>query len=336
VRIGRGLLRRARLPADAPVLTDAGVAATPFYRRLRRILRGPALVLSAGERSKSLRSAERLYRWLAHRRVERGDTLVAVGGGMITDLGGFVAATYLRGIPLVLVPTTLLAQVDAAVGGKTGVNLPEGKNLVGTFTPPRHVWIDPESLATLPPRQLRGGMAEVIKGAVIADAALFGLLERRAPAILRRDPVLLERVIGRSVGIKAAVVARDEREAGPRALLNYGHTIGHALEAAGGYRRLTHGEAVAIGMEAEARLAVRLGLLAPAAAERQGALLEAFGLPRRARGLDRPAVWARLLADKKVRAGTIRFALPDRIGHARFPVTPPLDLLKRALDHVLR
>lgn len=336
LRIGRGVLQRAPVPPGAVVLTDRTVAATPAFARLRRRLKGPLLTLAPGESAKSPETAARVWRWLAGLRIERGAVLVGVGGGVVTDLAGFVAATYLRGIACILVPTTLLAQVDAAVGGKTGVNLPEGKNLVGCIAQPREVWIDPALLASLPERAFRGGLAEVVKAAVIADAAFFRLLERNAARILARDPRLLETIVARSVRIKASVVARDERESGLRAVLNYGHTIGHALEAAGGFRKLQHGEAVSAGMEAEARLAERLGMLDPAVRARQGALLEAFGLPRHAPGLPAAAVLANLKLDKKVRDGRVRFALPERIGKMRFPVVPSPRHIEEAVRWALR
>jgi 3-dehydroquinate synthase len=215
------------------------------------------------------------------------------------------------------------------------VNLPEGKNLVGVVAQPRRVWIDPELLATLPERSFRAGLAEIVKAAVIADAGLFARLERGVEAVRERRPGLLERIVADSVRIKARVVERDERERGPRATLNYGHTIGHALEAAGGFRRLQHGEAVSVGMQAEAWLAERLGMLRPEERRRQGALLEALGLPVRAGGLSPAAVCSHLKADKKVRGGRVRFALPERIGRVRFPVVPDPALVRRAVAEVL-
>lgn len=336
IRIGRTALRRIdRRLHHAPIITDRHVARTPFVRRLRRTLKGPVFLLEPGERTKTLRTAETLYRWLSRRGVQRDDCLVAVGGGVVIDLAGFVAATYLRGISAALIPTTLLAQVDAAIGGKNAVNLPEGKNLVGTIAPPRWVLVDPAALASLPERTYRSGLAEVVKTAVIADGGLFDLLARRTQPLMARDGRTLEQVITRTIRIKADVVSRDERDRGLRAVLNYGHTIGHALEAAGGYRRYLHGEAVAVGMEAEGYLAVILGMLSEEALQAQSALLDILALPRRARGVTRRSIMKHLSVDKKIRGGRLRFALPDRIGRVRFPVEPPAAAVRDAVEHVL-
>lgn len=258
--------------------------------------------------------------------------VVAFGGGVVGDLAGLAAALYRRGVPYLQVPTTLLAQVDSSLGGKTAVDLPHGKNLVGAFYQPHLVFIDTQWLASLPRRQLVSGLAEVIKCGVICDAALFRNLKRRRRAVLSRDPTSLQAVIARAVRIKAKIVASDERETtGRRSLLNFGHTIGHAIEAATGYDgRTTHGEAIAIGMSAAASLAARLGLCATTVAKELDALLATYGLPRTARGVEPAAVLAALAHDKKVRAGRLRWVLPTRMGHV--VVTPDVpESLVRAI-----
>src|SRR5262249_47554257 len=250
------------------------------------------------------------------RRAERSEAIVALGGGVLGDLAGFAAATYLRGLPLIHVPTSLLAQVDASIGGKTGINLPRGKNLIGAFYPPRLVLIDPAALRTLPARQRTEGWAEVIKHGVALDAEYFNLVEREADALLQLQPAALTAAIAGSVTIKAAVVEGDEREqeGGRRHLLNYGHTLGHAIEAVSGYGAWLHGEAVAIGMVAAARLGWRLGITPDEVVTRQEKLLKRFGLPVRADELSVSALVRAALWDKKVRGGRVRWVLPTAIG----------------------
>jgi 3-dehydroquinate synthase len=244
----------------------------------------------------------------------RDCAVIALGGGVVGDVAGFLAATYLRGVPYVQVPTSLLAMIDSSIGGKTGVDVPAGKNLLGAFHQPRLVAADLNLLTSLPPVQLSAGLAEAVKHGVIADAEYFTFLERDYAAILAKHGAALERVVRRSVEIKAAVVAEDEREAGRRAILNFGHTIGHAIEATAKYEAL-HGEAVAIGMVYEARLAEALGVAAAGTAERITRLLERFRLPlERPDGAGANDLIAAMRGDKKVRAGEIRFALPKEIG----------------------
>jgi 3-dehydroquinate synthase len=292
-RYGRALLKS---------LTDAGL--TP---RL--------LTIPDGERAKSLRWASHLYDRLIKARCERGTTLVALGGGVVGDLTGFVASTYLRGVGFIQVPTTLVAQVDASIGGKTGVNHPNGKNLIGTFYQPRLVFADVATLRTLPKRELIGGFAEVIKYGVIADPDLFAYLEVHASELLACRLETLEQVVVRSARIKADVVGKDEREAGLRRILNYGHTLGHAIEAAAGYGRVHHGEAISIGMECAGRLAVRLNLCEPSVVDRQRQLLEQFGLPTRLPPrVDSKRLFAAMALDKKVKDGRLHFVLPERLG----------------------
>jgi 3-dehydroquinate synthase len=276
-----------------------------------------------GDAAKSLRELAKLYEVLIARGVDRSSVLVALGGGAVGDLTGFAAATFLRGIAFVQAPTTLLAMVDASVGGKTGVNLPEGKNLVGAFHQPRLVVIDPDTLRSLPRRELSAGFAEVVKHAAIRDADLFERLERDAEALFALDPQVLIPVIERNVEIKAFVVSRDEREAGLRALLNFGHTLGHALEAVGRYRGLLHGEAVAIGMVYAASRSEALGLAPEGTAARLRRLCQRFGLPVDPPAWPRSAYLSALRVDKKKRDSTIGFVALEGIGRARVvPLTP--------------
>lgn len=287
-----------------------------------------------GESKKSLATAKSLYDALARAGADRRTPLVAVGGGVITDLGGFVAATYMRGIPAFLAPTTLLGQVDAAIGGKTGVNLPQGKNLVGTFTQPAAVFLDPLALATLPAREYVAGLGEVVKYGMIRDAELFEGIEKGIDGVRARDPKILEEIVHRCAAIKADVVNQDEREGGVRAILNYGHTIGHALEAAGEYRLLHHGEAVSIGMEAEAFIGVELGLAGIDVLAAQNRLLKLCGLPTRVRKLPKRKLMAALKLDKKNEKGRSRFVLPEAVGRVRFGVDVAPELIESALRTV--
>ena len=274
-------------------------------------------ILPAGEQSKSLDMAQRLYEWLSERRAQRGHTLVAMGGGVVGDLTGFVAATYNRGMGFVQVPTSLAAMVDASVGGKTAVNLPSGKNLVGAFHQPRLVVADVAALRTLPKRETMEGWAEAIKHGLILDSALFDDFERHTDALLALEPETTTDVIRRSVAIKARVVSEDERETtGYRTRLNYGHTIGHALEAATEYGRLLHGEAVAVGMMGAARIGEHLGLTPPEAVERQEALLRRFDLPLRCPEVDLERVSDAMALDKKAVGKALRWVLLESVGRA--------------------
>jgi 3-dehydroquinate synthase len=275
-------------------------------------------ILPAGERYKTLNSIQKIYDAALAQRLERSSTIVTLGGGVIGDMAGFAAATWLRGINFVQVPTSLLAMVDASIGGKTGVNHPHGKNLIGAFHQPRLVLIDPQVLATLPPREFRAGMAEVIKYGIIWDSDLFEQLEAAPHLDQRRiSEELLQTILTRSCQAKAHVVSQDEKEAGLRAILNYGHTIGHAVESLTGYRTVNHGEGVAIGMVAAAQIAVDLGLWEQESADRQQVLLEKTGLPTKLpAGMDIDAILESLLTDKKVKSGKVRFVLPTKIGAA--------------------
>ncbi|MCX5968706.1 MAG: 3-dehydroquinate synthase [Cyanobacteria bacterium] len=285
-------------------------------------LEASTLVIEAGEDQKNPATVALIHDAALARQLERGSLIVALGGGVVGDMAGFAAATWLRGVAVVQVPTTLLAMVDAAIGGKTGVNHPGGKNLIGAFHQPRLVLIDPTVLTTLPEREFRAGMAEVIKYGVIGDPELFAELELAA----QRDPQaglaslnavgpdLLERLLERSAAAKATVVAADEHEAGLRAILNYGHTLGHVVETLSGYGTWLHGEAVAIGMVAAGELSLALGLWSEQDQARQKRLIQAAGLPIRFPPLDREALVQCLQGDKKVKEGKIRFVLPSAIG----------------------
>jgi 3-dehydroquinate synthase len=277
-----------------------------------------ALDVPEGEPAKTLAVADRCWQALLDAGVDRTSTILALGGGAVGDLAGFVAATYMRGVNFVQLPTTVLAQVDASIGGKTAIDHPRAKNLIGSFHQPRLVLVDPATARTLPEREYRSGLAEMAKHGCVLDAGYFDDMERSAPILLRRDLGDLERLIGGSCALKARVVERDERDAGMRNVLNYGHTIGHALEAATGYARWTHGEAVALGIVAEAGLAHRLGIASAETAARQRHLLQALGLPTRIDDVDADAVIAAIGRDKKARDGRIPFVLTPAIG--RFQV----------------
>ena len=309
------------LVVSNPVVQEHYGAAT-LAALERAQLDASLLVVEAGEEQKTPATVARIHDGAFARRLERGSLIVALGGGVVGDMAGFAAATWLRGIAVVQVPTTLLAMVDAAIGGKTGVNHAGGKNLIGAFHQPRLVLIDPTTLATLPEREFRAGMAEVIKYGVIGDADLFAQLEaaaQRDPAgalasIEAVGPSLLQTLLERSAAAKARVVAADEHEGGLRAILNYGHTLGHAVETLCGYGTWLHGEAVALGMLAAGEIAVAMGLWSQADQDRQRALVAAAGLPLRWPDLNPEAVLLCLQGDKKVREGRVRFVLPTAVG----------------------
>jgi 3-dehydroquinate synthase len=266
------------------------------------------------ESAKQLATVEEICRDLARAGADRGSVLVAVGGGVVGDVAGFAAASYLRGVRLIHVPTTLVAQVDSAIGGKTGVNLPEGKNLVGAFYPPHRVVVDPELLVSLPERQFRSGLYEVIKYGILGDAKLFDTAEARMDAALRRDAAVLDWVVPRCIAAKAGIVSRDERESGEREVLNLGHTLGHALESATAYRRYLHGEAVGWGIVFAALLAVATDRLKIVDASRIARLVARVGTLPDLRGLGVADLLVRLRGDKKSRAGQLRWVLPLGIG----------------------
>jgi 3-dehydroquinate synthase len=343
IRISSGLLeligqdlRKRQIGSKYGVISDDRVAALHGSRFMQSLtaagIQAELITFPAGEASKHLQTIAALSSELAQRGFDRKDALIAFGGGVTGDITGFLASIYLRGIPFVQVPTTLLSQVDSSVGGKTGVDLPEGKNLIGAFYQPKAVYIDLNVLQTLPNEELRGGLAEVIKYGVINDAEFFAFLEENREAVLALQPEVLTKLIARCCEIKAYVVEQDEREGGLRRILNFGHTIGHAVEAASAFR-LIHGYAVAIGMVAAAELAVRSGCLAAQEAERIRSLIAACGLPTAIPAdLDRKRIKAYLRNDKKNVGGRVFYVLPEAVG--RVKITDQVQ--EQAVDAVLQ
>ncbi len=288
--------------------------------------------IPAGERYKTLRSAQKIYDFLLQKRFERSSHIIALGGGVIGDLAGFVAATYLRGIPYIQIPTSLVAQVDSSVGGKTGVNHPLGKNMIGAFYQPVLVWIDVDVLDTLPKREFIAGLAEVIKYGVIGDEEFFEFLERHYEDILKRDRDCLIHIVKRSCEIKARVVSQDERERGLRAILNFGHTIGHAIETLTEYKKYKHGEAVAIGMVCAAYLSAILGLCNKEIPERIDRLCKLLRLDTTAPYMDFRRLWDVLRRDKKVLNEKVRFVLPTAIGNVVIRDNIDIQKLREAIQ----
>jgi 3-dehydroquinate synthase len=290
-----------------------------------------------GEASKSLESAADIYDWLIEHKAERGHAVVAVGGGVATDLGGYVAATFARGLPLVHVPTSMLGMVDAAVGGKVAVNHPRAKNMIGMFHQPRFVLEDIATLRTLPAREIKSGLAEAIKHGLIAAESYLAFLENNADAILKLDREATVEAVRRSVCIKAEIVGADEFETtGRRSTLNYGHTLAHAIESTTGYARFRHGEADGIGMMAAGSMSVRMGLLAPEVLERQRRVLERYGLPTSADSLDRERLMAAVALDKKVQGKKVRWVLLEGIGRPVLRDDVPPEVVDAAMNEVLR
>jgi 3-dehydroquinate synthase len=319
VQLGRECAQ-LKLGRRCAVITDANVGRLFAKAAIKSLLASgfePVLItVPAGEKSKRLAFVEKCHDRLAAHRLERKSFIVALGGGVVGDLAGFVAATYLRGIPFVQVPTTLLAQVDSSVGGKTGVNLRAGKNLVGAFYQPQLVMCDLGALKTLPKREYISGLAEIIKYGIIYDAILFAQLERNLPKLLQRDAATLAAVVARCCEIKADVVGQDETESGLRAILNFGHTIGHAIENSSGYGKFLHGEAIAIGQAAAAKLSHKILGLPSGDAERIEKLFSRAGLPVKIKlnQAQRKKLFAAMKLDKKVSAGEITFVLAEKIG----------------------
>ena len=349
IQIGTDLLRnlgpecvplslrgRCAIISDKNVVRRFGQAA---QRSLSQAGFEPTLItVPPGETAKSLKSVQFCYDQLAAARLERKSFIVALGGGVVGDLAGFVAATYLRGMAFVQVPTTLLAQVDSSVGGKVGVNLRAGKNLVGSFHQPRLVLCDLSTLRTLPQREYRAGLAEVIKYGIIYDRALFESLERALPALLKREPQAIAEVVARCCQIKAEVVQQDETESGLRAILNFGHTIGHGLEAISRYGKYLHGEAISIGQVAAARMSRSLLGLPDDEAERIENLFKHAGLPTRVplSRLQRQKLFAAMSLDKKVSGGELKFVLARRIGEVEFGRPVPRELIEETLNSETR
>ena len=301
------------------VLTDSNVAPI-LGHRVQALLAGsgfePTLcVMPAGEEYKRIERIEEFTGSFLQAGLDRTSCAIALGGGVVGDVAGYTAASYMRGIPFIQIPTTIVAQVDSSVGGKTGVNHPLGKNIIGAFHQPSAVLIDMSLLQTLPDRELRAGLAEVIKHGVIADEMLFAYMEQNVAGILAKDPLALELPIRRSCEIKAAVVSADERENGVRANLNYGHTFGHGIEAVTHYKTFLHGEAISLGMHAAGALARNLGMVDDAFVVRQRACFNAYGLPTHWAALPVDETLEAMKRDKKVRSGTMKFIVADRIGH---------------------
>ena len=338
IRLGQGVLDQA---GDA--LRECGcgqnavVVTNPVVERLhgaslrQSLERAGYIVHTAvvpdGEEHKSLETLHHLYERFLDLGVDRSSTILALGGGVIGDLAGFAAATYMRGVPLVQVPTTLLAQVDASIGGKVAVDHPRAKNLIGAFYPPKLVLTDTAVIRTLPEAEIRAGLAEIVKAAVIRSERLFELLEREGISAL-------DEAVGEAVAIKVAVVAEDPFEHGVRAILNFGHTVGHALETATGYR-LRHGEAVSVGMVAAARIAAKAGICDAAVAKRIECLLALLRLPRHLEGPSIEDVWSAMAVDKKKRHGKLRYVLPRRIGEVVIADQVPEAVVRAALQEVL-
>ncbi len=335
-RFGRECAR-LKLGARCAIITDTNVGkryAKTVFNSLATAGFSPSLIIvQPGEQAKSLKTVQSCYDQLAVHRLERKSFIVALGGGVVGDLAGFLAATYLRGIAFVQVPTTLLAQVDSSVGGKVGVNLNAGKNLVGAFYQPRLVACDLDTLKTLPDREFRAGLAEVIKYGIIYDAKLFAQIERDLPKLLKRKPKMLTAVIARCCEIKARVVGQDETEGGPRAILNFGHTIGHAIEAVSGYGRFLHGEAIAMGQVAVAKISSSVVGLPERDLERIIRLFRRAGLPTtvKLRAGQRPKLFAAMRLDKKVSGGEIKFVLAKKIGRVGFGHKVPAALIEQVL-----
>ncbi|HSV69588.1 MAG TPA: 3-dehydroquinate synthase [Methylibium sp.] len=341
IHIGPGLIADpaafAAAPSSALAVIVSNTTVAPLYAdALERTLRGrhrrvERVVLPDGEAHKDWTTLNLIFDALLSMGADRKTVLYALGGGVVGDMTGFAAAAYMRGVPFVQVPTTLLAQVDSSVGGKTGINHPLGKNMIGAFYQPAVVVADLDVLATLPPRELRAGLAEIIKYGPIADAAFLDWIEAHLDALLARDPAALAQAVKRSCEIKAQVVGSDEREAGLRAILNFGHTFGHAIEAGLGYGEWLHGEAVGCGMVMAAALSARLGLLPAADAERIGRLVARAGLPVRGPAFGAARWLALMRLDKKAEDGEIRFVLLDRIGHALMRSAPD-ELVREVID----
>jgi 3-dehydroquinate synthase len=341
--IERGILRRAVefLPARTGklfVVTTEDVWGRHGAQLEAALKQQPPTVLffPGGEERKRIAEVEALAEQMVAAGGDRTSVVVAFGGGIVNDLGGFLASIFMRGVPVLQIPTTLLAQVDAAIGGKTGANLQSGKNLIGTFHQPLAVLIDPDVIATLPDREYRAGLHEIIKAGIIVDLELFEIFENQRERVLRRDPAVLEHVIAAAVRIKAEVVSQDEKESGLRRILNFGHTIGHALEAETNYARLLHGEAVAFGMIAAARIAVDAAGLPAADAERIAEVVQAYGPIPPLDGIEPERLVARLASDKKTLQGKVHFVLPVRIGAVKvlsgIPETRVIAAIEWALE----
>jgi 3-dehydroquinate synthase len=332
----RGVVARLD-PTGVAIITDGNVRpwAAKVAKSIKRVgLKTAIHVIPVGERSKSITQLHEVLAFLERQRIDRGGCVIAVGGGTVGDLAGFAAAVWQRGVRLVGVPTTLLAMVDSSIGGKTGINGTRSKNAIGAFWQPSAVIADLAYLETLPPASYREAFAEVVKYAVAMDRGLIDLLQKERPRLLDADRAMLERMVFRCVAAKALVVAKDERERGRRAILNYGHTAGHALEAASGFR-ISHGRAVAFGMRLAARLALSMDLCGKRLVDIQDELLTEYGLPDRAPRVDPARVLAAIPRDKKARRGKVAWVLPRRLGHAEIGHEVPSALVRRAVTRAL-
>ena len=340
--VGWGILdelgKRIKKTLDPPVayiISDGGLYLQSHQAQVTMEAEGiptHQFFIPPGEQSKTLENAQHIYTWLADHKAERGHLIVALGGGVVGDLAGYVAATYLRGMPFAQVPTSMLAMMDASIGGKTAVDLPQGKNLVGAFYQPKFVLSDVSILTTLPQRELTSGWAEALKHGLILDEGLLSTFENQSEEILALESEIATDVIRRSVAIKANIVSQDERETlGLRVLLNYGHTIGHGIEAATGYGSYLHGEAVSIGMMGSAYIGEALGMMSSEEVARQRAILKTYGLPLCAAGMDVEAVRNAMMSDKKVASGSIRWVLLDGIGNAVTRNDVPQELVQETL-----
>jgi 3-dehydroquinate synthase len=343
VLIGSGIHRELRGitermdPSGAAIVTDSNVR--PWAVRVAKAIKRSGLrtsihVIPAGETSKSMSRLKDVLVFLERARIDRSGCIIAVGGGTVGDLAGFSAAIWQRGVRLIAVPTTLLAMVDSSIGGKTGINGTRSKNAIGAFWQPSAVVSDIACIETLPRLAYRDAFAEVVKYAVAMDRGLFELLQKERPRLLEGDRAMLERVVFRCVAAKALVVAKDEREKGPRALLNYGHTAGHALEAASRFH-ISHGRAVAFGMRVAGRIALSMDLCGKRLVEAQDELLAAYGLPDRAPHVDPAKVMAAISRDKKARRGKVAWVMPRRIGHAEPGHAVPTSLVRRVVTRAL-
>ena len=335
-RLGDRLLELG-VKSPAYIITDENVM-RPYGRNAQWALQRAGIaahifIIPPGEPSKTFGLAQSIYEWLVGLKAERGQTIIAIGGGVVGDLAGFVAATFLRGIPFIQVPTSMAAMADASIGGKVAVNLPQAKNLVGAFYQPQAVLADVQALSTLGKRELSEGWAEAIKHGLILDAGLLDVFEEHAEALMNVEPEISTEVIRRSMAIKAEVVSQDERETlGIRILLNYGHTIGHALESSTEYGRFMHGEGVSIGMMGAAQMACDLGMISQELVDRQRDLLRRFNLPIKAAGVPVDDIRRAMALDKKVQSGTNRWVMLEDVGRAVVRQDVPWELVEQTLQ----
>ena len=328
------------LTGTAYIITDENVM-NLYARNVQRALQSRnvaahCFIIPAGETSKSFELAQAIYSWLANLKAERGHTIISVGGGVAGDLGGFIAATYLRGMAWVQVPTSMAAMVDASIGGKVAVNLPQAKNLVGAFYQPKGVFADVQSLSTLGKRELSEGWAEAIKHGFILDASLVDVFEEHAEALMDVEPEISTEVIRRSMAIKANVVSQDERETlGIRIMLNYGHTIGHALESSTEYGQFFHGEGVSVGMMSAASMAQEMGLHSQDIVDRQRRLLDRFNLPTSAKGVNVDDILKGMSLDKKVQDGSKRWVMLEEVGRSVVRTDVPEELVQKTVRELV-